>query len=126
MYLGRVKLSTVVLECSDAHVLADFYRQMLGWEVRREEPDWVLIVAPDYPFGLAFQSEPEYVRPMWPTSREQQQMMMHLDLEVADLASATATAVGLGAELATYQPQEYVRVMLDPAGHPFCLWVDPA
>ena len=120
-----MKLSTVVLECSDAHVLADFYRQVLGWEVRREEPDWVLIVSPDVPFGLAFQSEREYVRPTWPTSPEQQQMMMHLDIEVDDLESATATAVGLGAELTSYQPQQDVRVLLDPAGHPFCLWVDP-
>ena len=32
-------------------------------------------------------------------------------------------AVACGAVLAEYQPQELVRVLLDPAGHPFCLWV---
>jgi hypothetical protein len=29
-----------------------------------------------------------------------------------------------GAELAEFQPQELVRVMLDPAGHPLCLYVE--
>jgi len=33
-------------------------------------------------------------------------------------------SVGLGATLAEFQPQEDVRVLLDPAGHPFCLYFD--
>lgn len=49
-------------------------------------------------------------------------MMMHLDFEVTDLAAATAHALELGAEQAEFQPQENVRVLLDPAGHPFCLY----
>jgi hypothetical protein len=48
-------------------------------------------------------------------------MMMHLDFEVTDLAAGTARAVSLGAEFPEHQPQENVRVLLDPAGHPFCL-----
>ena len=42
-------------------------------------------------------------------------------------SGATAiAAVGLrlGATLATEQPQENVRVLLDPVGHPFCLCRD--
>ena len=50
-------------------------------------------------------------------------MSVHLDLEVDDLDAAVAHAVDAGAELASYQPQENVRVLLDPAGHPFCLYV---
>jgi len=53
-------------------------------------------------------------------------MMTHLDIEVTDLAAATEHAVAAGAVLAGYQPQELVRVLLDPAGHPFCLWVNEA
>ena len=33
-------------------------------------------------------------------------------------------AAELGAHEAEYQPQRGVRVMLDPAGHPFCLYLD--
>jgi hypothetical protein len=49
--------------------------------------------------------------------------VMHLDIEVDDLEAAGAHAVAAGAVLADYQPQDDVRVYLDPAGHPFCLWV---
>jgi hypothetical protein len=69
--------------------------------------------------GLSFQSESNYVRPTWPAGPGDQQMMIHLDIEVDDLEAAVA----VGARLAEYQPQDDVRVHLDPAGHPFCLWV---
>lgn len=51
-------------------------------------------------------------------------MMAHLDIEVDDLETAGAHAVATGATLAEHQPQENVRVYLDPVGHPFCLYVD--
>jgi hypothetical protein len=51
-------------------------------------------------------------------------MMMHLDIAVDDLAVALASAVELGATVAEFQPQEDVRVLFDPAGHPFCLYLD--
>ena len=50
-------------------------------------------------------------------------MSMHLDIEVDDLDAAGARAVAAGATLAGYQPQDDVRVYLDPAGHPFCLFL---
>jgi hypothetical protein len=49
-------------------------------------------------------------------------MQVHLDVEVRDLAEAVAWAEQQGATLAAFQPQADVRVMIDPAGHPFCLW----
>lgn len=73
--------------------------------------------------GLSFQTESAYVRPTWPAGPGDQQMMLHLDIEVDDLAAAGAHAIAAGAVLADYQPQEHVRVYLDPAGHPFCLWI---
>ncbi len=50
-------------------------------------------------------------------------MQVHLDIEVDDLESAGAAAVAAGAVLADFQPQDDVRVFLDPAGHPFCLYL---
>jgi predicted enzyme related to lactoylglutathione lyase len=72
---------------------------------------------------LSFQTETRYRRPVWPASDGTQQMMVHLDIEVDDLQAELARAVEAGAEVADYQPQELVRVCVDPAGHPFCLWV---
>lgn len=51
-------------------------------------------------------------------------MMMHLDIAVADLAEASTHAQQAGATLADFQPQDDVLVHLDPAGHPFCLFLD--
>jgi hypothetical protein len=45
--------------------------------------------------------------------------MMHFDIEVEDLDEAVADAVARGARVAEFQPQDNVRVLLDPAGHPF-------
>jgi hypothetical protein len=50
-------------------------------------------------------------------------MMVHLDIMVDDLEAAGADAVAAGATLAEFQPQDDVRVYLDPAGHPLCLFL---
>ena len=49
-------------------------------------------------------------------------MVMHLDVEVTDLDTAVAHALELGGRLAEDQPQDDVRVLLDPVGNPFCLY----
>ena len=123
MAMPRMRLTGVVLDSPNARDLASFYRRLLGWEAVKEEPNWVKLSPGDGGPGLSFQSEPEYVRPTWPSKREHQQMMLHLDIEVEDLAASAAHAIGCGATLADFQPQQRVRVFLDPAGHPFCLWV---
>jgi catechol 2,3-dioxygenase-like lactoylglutathione lyase family enzyme len=119
----RFTLSATVLVSPVARALADFYRRLLGWSTDKDEPGWVTLKAPDGGAGLSFQTEPAYVRPTWPSTTEHQQMMTHLDIEVDDLETAGAHAVAQGATLAELQPQQDVRVYLDPAGHPFCLWV---
>jgi catechol 2,3-dioxygenase-like lactoylglutathione lyase family enzyme len=116
-------VTSIVLDAPDPEELGAFYRRLLGWEVRSQEPGWMTLRAPDGGAGLAFQEESRYVRPVWPAGPGDQQMMTHLDIEVQDLQEAGAHATACGAALAEYQPQQNVRVYLDPAGHPFCLWV---
>ncbi len=119
----RFSLATVVLDCLDAHALAAFYSRLLGWEVTVREPDWVLLRCPTGGTGLSFQSEACYRPPVWPEAPGAQTKMLHLDFRVDDLEAAGAHALACGAVQASYQPQEDVRVYLDPAGHPFCLFV---
>ncbi len=119
----RLSLATVVLDCLDAHALADFYSRLLGWEVTLREPDWVLLRCPTGGTDLSFQSEAWYRPPVWPEEPGAQTKMLHLDILVDDLEAAGAHALQCGAVLASYQPQEDVRVYFDPAGHPFCLFV---
>ena len=75
---------------------------------------------------LNFEYEAEYVRPVWPSVSGIQHITEHLDIAVLDLDEAIAWATQAGASLADFQPQDDVRVMLDPAGHPFCLFVVPS
>lgn len=119
------RLASVALDAPDARLLGDFYRRLLGWEVVEDEPEWVVLRPPGGGTGLSVKHEAEYVAPVWPAERGAQQMMAHLDIEVGDLDAATAHAQALGAVLAGHQPQSHVRVHLDPAGHPFCLYVQP-
>ena len=114
----------VVLEAPDARALSRFYSELLGWEVAKDDPQEAAIGPADGVAYLAFQTSPDYVRPVWPNREGSQQMMMHLDFEVSDLEAAVAHALELGAQEAAHQPQTNVRVLLDPAGHPFCLYVD--
>jgi catechol 2,3-dioxygenase-like lactoylglutathione lyase family enzyme len=114
----------VVLDTPDPPALARFYAAMLDWQIVKEEADFVGVA----PMGshveyLAFQRSADYVPPAWPNEPGGQQMQMHLDIEVPDLPRAVTAAVAAGATEAAWQPQDTVRVLLDPAGHPFCLYV---
>jgi catechol 2,3-dioxygenase-like lactoylglutathione lyase family enzyme len=117
-------LTSTVLGAPDPRALARFYCGLLGYEPRTDEPDWVTIGPPGGPTRLSFQTESQHVRPAWPAGPDEQQMQLHLDIEVRDLDEAGEYARSLGATLADFQPQKDVRVWLDPAGHPFCLFVD--
>ncbi|WP_222720669.1 VOC family protein [Actinomadura sp. HBU206391] len=85
-----------------------------GWSVVEGQPDWISIEGPNKGTRLSFQTEAEYRRPAWPTQDDEQQMMLHLDFQVNDLAAACAHAIAAGATLAEFQPQEDVRVFTDP------------
>jgi catechol 2,3-dioxygenase-like lactoylglutathione lyase family enzyme len=116
-------LTATVLNSPDPPALARFYQQLLGWTIADEDPTWVKLVDPDGAVSLSFQIEDIYVRPVWPAKAGEQQMMMHLDIHADDLTAACAHAQACGATLADYQPQDDVRVHLDPDGHLFCLYV---
>ena len=111
------------IDAPDANGLADFYRRLLGWTARTDEPGWVVLQPPGGGHTLSFQTEDRYLRPVWPAGPGDPQMMMHLEIKVDDLEAGVAHAVAQGATLAGFQPQDDVRVCLDPAGHPFCLYL---
>lgn len=118
-----MQLAGIVLDSPDARELAAFYQRLLGWSVEQDEPEWVTLGAPAGGPGLSFQTEARYVRPVWPAGPGDPQMSIHLDIRVTDLDEAGAHAERAGATRADHQPQEDVRVYLDPAGHPFCLFL---
>ncbi|GAA1777791.1 VOC family protein [Nostocoides vanveenii] len=112
----------VVLDTDDVARLTHFYAALRGWTIHHLDEDDGALDAGEGVAYLSVQRNPDYVRPTWPGVPGAQQLMLHLDFEVTDLAAETERAVGLGASLPEHQPQENVRVLLDPAGHPFCLY----
>jgi predicted enzyme related to lactoylglutathione lyase len=122
----KIKLYETTIDCIDPLELAKFYAALLHWDIVPIQGDEYVIIAPpgikegDYPC-LAFQRNPAYVPPVWPEEPGAQQQMEHLDFAVNDVEKAVIHAVECGAKIAEKQFSEYWRVMLDPAGHPFCL-----
>jgi hypothetical protein len=133
------KIQQVVLDCEDARALAEFYRQLFGFQYRPgDEPpddgrqdtkgqDWLVLRNTDGGIGLAFQQVASLPEPTWPEGPRPQ--MLHLDTTVStfdDLQAQHQRALNLGARLLldrSDDPDEPLFVYADPAGHPFCIFV---
>ena len=118
--------NAVCLDCGDAEELAGFYGRLLGWEVHARDQGWIQMADPAGGVSLNFQAEEWYQPPVWPEQPGEQSKMLHFEIEVDDLEAAVAHTTTAGARQARSQPTdrdpERLRVMFDPAGHPFCLW----
>jgi len=139
---GLPTLRQVVLDCTDARALAEFYRQLLGLRYRpgdepppagRPDPtgqDWLVLRDAAGGVQVAFQQVRELPEATWPDGPHPQ--MLHLDLTVPTVAALDAQharALALGARLLldrSDDPEEPLRVYADPAGHPFCIFVVPS
>ena len=117
----RMTLTGTVLDTPDPRGLARFYAALLDWPIATDDPEWATL-RPGGP-GLSCQLEEDHVPPVCAARPGDPRMQLHLDVGVDDLAAAVEFARSLGAVQAEFQPQDDVRVMLDPAGHPFCLFV---
>jgi Glyoxalase-like domain len=122
MPLARMR--SVVLDCPQPRVLAEFYRGLVGGEITFAEDDWVVLEVDG--LRVAFQQADEFAPPTWPTGERPQQF--HLDVTVDDVDAVEPEVLALGATKHETQPGEdggdSFRVYLDPAGHPFCLCWD--
>jgi catechol 2,3-dioxygenase-like lactoylglutathione lyase family enzyme len=124
----------VCIDCADAEELAEFYSRLLGWEItardtpatRKGGSGWISLRDPAGGVALSFQAEEWYQPPVWPEEADAQAKMLHFEIAVDDLEAAVAYAITAGGRVAPHQPadrdQDQLRVMLDPAGHPFCLF----
>ncbi|MEX2255132.1 MAG: VOC family protein [Acidimicrobiia bacterium] len=112
--LGR--LDVVAIDCTDPEPLVAFWCDVLGTTVRSRAADWIAL-EPVIPGGphLAFQPVPEH---------KVGKNRLHLDLNVDDIAVATARAELLGAarlgDIVEEDDGRY-QVMADPGGNEFCL-----
>ncbi|MEV0559993.1 VOC family protein [Dactylosporangium sp. NPDC050588] len=114
---GFATLIMVNIDCAEPPVLAEFYSEMLGWEVTHTQAEYAMVS--DGKTSIGFGQIGSYEKPTWPEGPVPKQF--HLDFYVDDLADAEERAVKLGATRAEFQPApERYLVLVDPAGHPFC------
>ncbi len=116
--MASIRLGSVSLDCAEPAPLADFWAALLGGEVAFSGDDFVAVRV-GRQWVTAARVE-DFVAPTWPSPDVAKQI--HLDLAVDDLADATARALELGATRPPgTRPEDSFVVLLDPAGHPFCL-----
>jgi len=123
-----ITLTTITLDCSDAEALGAFYSRLFGWDITaRDGAGWVQLRNPHGGIGLNLQAEDWYEPPAWPEQPGHQSKMMHFEVLVDDLDAAVQFVVQSGGAEAVHQPADRdptrLRIMRDPAGHPFCLFV---
>jgi catechol 2,3-dioxygenase-like lactoylglutathione lyase family enzyme len=112
-------LRGVILDCADPNALARFYQALTGMPIGFSTDEFVALTG-GAGCDLGFQRVNGYRAPQWPGQDVPQQF--HLDFGVEDLDAAEKWVLRLGATKPDHQPGgETWRVLLDPAGHPFCL-----
>ena len=117
--MGIGKLWSVTLDCADAKELGEFWAAALDGTVAHESENFVGVEIPGGLWIGAYRV-PGYAAPQWPDGSPPKQY--HLDVTVADLDAGERAALELGATKAEHQPEpDRWRVLLDPAGHPFCI-----
>jgi hypothetical protein len=114
-----IDLAAVVVDCQHAPPLAAFYQAACGGEIVRSAEDsaWLRLGGT----LVIFREVENYQAPTWPSA--QVPMQSHLDFFVDDLDEAEMLLHQQGATTCDYQPRRHsgLVVMLDPAGHPFCI-----
>lgn len=115
----------LTIDCKNALELAQFYAKLLKWEIPYHDAEWALAAPKGAKQGgypcLMFQTNEDYVPPVFPDQADAQQQMAHIDFAVNDLATAVEYAKACGATLCSQQFSNQHSILFDPSGHPFCL-----
>lgn len=109
------QLAGISFDCEDHLALATFYQHLVGGEIE-EFDDWTNLNRDTQP-ELSFQHAEGYQPPTWPTQERGQQE--HIDFVSPDRSGEVQRAESLGARV--MDTQRTFTVLLDPAGHPFCI-----
>lgn len=112
----QLDVAGISIDCSEPIELTRFYLALLGGELLWENTSSSGIRTQSG-LNIVAQKVAHYVPPVWPSTS-----IVHFDLDAgASLDDSVAYAVECGASEATEQPDPRWRVLLDPAGHPFCI-----
>lgn len=117
-----MEMGAIVLDSANSEELSDFYARLLNWEKIIYDEEWIIVKSRDGKgIPLVFQEVEDYVPPVWPNEKGNQQQQEHVDFYVKDVAASVAHAKSCGAVVNKTQFSDVICVMLDPAGHTFCI-----
>ena len=123
-----IRWTGVAIDCADAEPVARFYEGLFGFEIRELGRRWAQLFDPAGGIHLNIQGEDWYRPPTWPEQPSELTKMLHFEVQVDDLEGAVERALDLGGTEAPWQPpnrdRSRLRIMLDPAGHPLCLFLE--
>src|SRR4051794_1968559 len=116
---GLAAWTALTIDCPEPGVLARFYATVLGGTITRESAESAFLDAAG--MLLVFRAVADYRPPTWPAPDEP--LRFHFECVVDDPDTAVRHLLPLGARVAEQQDPDNPNlvVMLDPAGHPFCL-----
>lgn len=136
--MARPVIRQTVVDAEDARAVAEFYRALLDLVYRPgDEPplpgqpddlDWLVLRDREGRPALAVQQVERLAPTTWPDDAVP--MQLHLDCTVPDQATLEETRQRVselgGRHLLdrSADPEEPLHVFADPAGHPFCVFVD--
>jgi catechol 2,3-dioxygenase-like lactoylglutathione lyase family enzyme len=117
------KFAAITIDCPDPDTTAAFYTSALGGTITHRLAGGTFIEVDG--LSMIFRRVADYQAPTWPSSEVP--MQMHFELYVDDLAGAEARLHQFGASTPEHEDDSDtgLLVMLDPAGHPFCIIVRP-
>lgn len=117
MKIPTPQLAMMTLDCADPEPVSRFWSELLGWERVYLDENAAMVQGPNQ--ALGFGRVENYAAPPWPNDRGSKQF--HFDLSTDDIAATAQRCIELGAHQPVEQPADTWLVLIDPAGHPFCL-----
>jgi hypothetical protein len=109
---AAVRIESLVLHARQPQVLAEFWRDLLGY-----------VVAPNYTDSVQLRHPTDQGPPLLIAGSEAPAVSssLHLDLRPEDQAGAVALALSLGARLVEGGTEVSWVVLSDPEGNKFCI-----
>lgn len=115
-----LQIAALTIDCPDPAPMAAFYARALGGTITLQDDTGAQVRLGDGQL-LLFRRVVEYRPPTWPSP--QVPLQFHFEYYVDQVNLAEIQLQQLGATTAEFQDKDDpdLTVMLDPAGHPFCI-----
>lgn len=112
-----IYIKDIVIDCNNLEETTRFYKELLDLVETFNDGEFITLeTKKKVGVRLIFQKVENYLPP-----QNMEKQMLHLDLAVDNLEKYVELAINLGAKIYKEQFFDSIKIMIDPAGHTFCL-----